>query len=98
MGKKYDNYIFAKGRYRLREKAQEFLPKPPSRRKTPWATIMIRMEHYVMLKELADLYQCTIGRAAMGLIQIDYLRRLAEVDPEKAKKLEEEYGSPFSEA
>lgn len=96
--KKYENYIFTKGKYRLRSRAQEFLPKPPSRRKTPWATIMIRMEHYVMLKELAEFYKCSIGRAAMGLIQIEYLRQLEQVDPDKAKKLEEEYGSPFRDA
>lgn len=67
----------------------------PSRRMTPWVTLTIRAEHYAMLRELAEFHNCTIGAAAMALIQTEFVRQLAETDPEKARQLEEEYGPQF---
>lgn len=73
-------------------------PKSPSRRETPWVTITIRAEHYAMLRELAEFHECTISAATMALIQTEFLRQLAQTDPEKARKLEEEYGTVYKHA
>lgn len=73
-------------------------PKPsPSRRLTPWVTLTIRAEHYAMLRELAEFHNCTMGTAAMALIQTEFIRQLAETDPEKARQLEEEYGPLYKD-
>ena len=53
-------------------------PKSPSRRHTPWTTLTIRSEHYAMLRELADLYECTIGQVAMDLIEREFKKKLWE--------------------
>jgi hypothetical protein len=50
-----------------------------------------------MLRELAEFHNCTIGAAAMALIQTEFVRQLAETDPEKARQLEEEYGPIFKD-
>jgi hypothetical protein len=85
------------GRYK-RPRKPVINPEPsPSRRKTPWATLTIRAEHYAMLRELAEFHNCTIGAAAMALIQTEFVRQLAETDPEKARQLEEEYGPIFKD-
>jgi hypothetical protein len=83
-----------KVRYKRKKKGRNGLAPPPSpsRRETPWVSLTIRAEHYAMLRELAEFHQCTIGAAAMALIQAEFIRQLAESDPEKAKQLEEEYG------
>jgi hypothetical protein len=73
-------------------------PPSPSRRETPWVTLTIRAEHYAMLRELAEYHQCTISAAAMALIQEEFIRQVAETDPEKARKLEEEYGPQYKHA
>jgi len=70
----------------------------PAYRNTPWVTVIIRAEHYVMLKELADFHSCTISAAAMSLIQEEFLKQLAVTDPEKARKLEEAYGAIYKNA
>jgi hypothetical protein len=75
-------------RRRSRKKARKVLS--PSRRETPWATLTIRAEHYAMLRELSEFNDCTIGMAAMVLIETEFLRVLALSDPEKARKIEDE--------
>lgn len=51
-----------------------------------------------MLRELAEFHECTISAATMALIQTEFLRQLAQTDPEKARKLEEEYGTVYKHA
>lgn len=51
-----------------------------------------------MLRELAEFHRCTIGSAAMALIQAEFIRQLAQSDPEKARLLEEEYGPQYKYA
>jgi hypothetical protein len=51
-----------------------------------------------MLRELAEFHRCTIGSAAMALIQAEFIRQLAQTDPEKARLLEEEYGPQYKYA
>lgn len=65
-------------------------PKSPSERKTPWVTLTVRAEHYTMLRELSEYNKCTIGMAAMILIEAEFMRVLHTVDPEKAKQIEKE--------
>jgi len=81
------------GRYTKRLKARKWTT--PSRREVPWVSLTIRAEHYAMLRELAEFHQCSMGAAAMALIQTEFIRQVAETDPEKARQLEEEYGPQY---
>jgi hypothetical protein len=86
-------------RYRRNRKKKGLAEPPsPSRRNVPWVTLTIRAEHYAMLRELAEFHRCTIGSAAMALIQAEFIRQLAQSDPEKARLLEEEYGPQYKYA
>lgn len=89
MGFKKIAGMWVKGRRHKRIKGKR--PTSPSRREVPWVTLTIRSEHYAMLRELADFHQCSIGTAAMALIQAEFIRQVAQTDPEKARQLEEEY-------
>jgi len=66
------------GKRRKPTPAGKNVPKSPARRLTPWTTLTIRSEHYAMLRELADLYETTIGQAAMDLIEHEFKKKLWE--------------------
>jgi len=65
----------------------------PHRRKKKWASMSIRAEHYMMLKELDRFYKgdTPVTKIVGTLIVKEFLRVLEELDPEKAKDLREAY-------
>lgn len=71
-------------------------PLSPSKRNSAWVTVVIRVEHHAMLRQLSDLYVASYGNTVMQLIQAEYLRTLALSDPETARQLEEEYNERFT--
>lgn len=81
--------------YRKEPKKMTQNESSPSRRRIPWATLTIRMEHYAMARELAEFHRCAIGAVVMALIQDEFIRQLAVTDPEKARQIEEEYGPQY---
>ena len=83
------NGIWVRGVKHRRPKIKK--PTSPSRREAPWVSITIRAEHYAMLRELSELYKCSVGRVVMTLVQEEFIRHVAQTDPEKARQLEEEY-------
>ena len=66
-------------------------PASPRARTKPWLTVIIRAEHYAMLRELGKYYRVPIGKMASSLILDRFLTLLRESDPEAAKQLEEEH-------
>lgn len=68
-------------------------PAAPRARTKPWLTVIIRAEHYAMLRELGKYYRVPIGKMASSLILNRFLTLLRESDPEAAKQLEEEHRS-----
>ena len=66
-------------------------PASPRARTKPWLTVIIRAEHYAMLRELGKYYRVPIGKMASSLIVDRFLTLLRESDPEAAKQLEEEH-------
>ena len=65
----------------------------PRARAKPWLTVIIRAEHYAMLRELGKYYRVPIGKMASSLILNRFLTLLRESDPQAAKQLEEEHRS-----
>ena len=63
----------------------------PSQRPTPWKTMVVGTEQHVMLRELAEHYQQSLGGMAGLLIEEEYFLLLREIDPEKARIVEERY-------
>lgn len=74
---------------RTRPKAKKELS--PSRRNLAWAQVMIRAEHHVMLRELAQHYNMTHGAMTGALIEEEYFLLLREIHPEKAQVIEKRY-------
>ena len=66
-------------------------PASPRARTKPGLTVIIRAEHYAMLRELGKYYRVPIGKMASSLIVDRFLTLLRESDPEAAKQLEEEH-------
>ena len=65
----------------------------PMRRKRPWASMSVRAEHHVMLKELSKYYKGNppVTKIIGTLIVKEFLRILSDIDPDKAKQLREAY-------
>jgi len=70
----YDKRKYARANWLMK-------PTSPSKRREPWITIMIRRDHYNMLREIKDYLDCTIGHAAMGAIEREFNRLLQEASP-----------------
>jgi hypothetical protein len=66
-------------------------PIAPRARTKPWLTVIIRAEHYAMLRELGQYYRVPIGKMASSMILQRFLEILKESDPEMAAALEEEH-------
>ena len=64
-----------------RHKQRGAKPTAPIDNPNKWATLIIRSEHYSMLRELALYYDRTIGQTAMTLIADEFNKLLKEVDP-----------------
>ena len=66
---------------------------PQRRKKRRWASMSIRAEHYMMLKELNRYYKgdTPVTKIVGTLIVKEFLRVLESLDPDKAKQLREAY-------
>jgi hypothetical protein len=63
----------------------------PALRKRPWVSVIIRAEHYAMLRELGEFHDAAVGKIIGTLAVQEYLRTLSQSDPLKAMVLKEEY-------
>ena len=66
-------------------------PVAPRARTKPWLTVIIRAEHYAMLRELGKYYKVPIGKMAASMILERFPIILKESDPASAAQLEKEH-------
>jgi hypothetical protein len=67
------------------------VPISPALRKKAWVSVIIRAEHYAMLRELGDYHEASVGKMIGTLAVQEFLRTLSQSDPEKAMRMREEY-------
>ena len=67
------------------------VPISPALRKKAWVSVIIRAEHYAMLRELGEFHDAAVGKIIGTLAVQEYLRTLSQTDPIKAMVLKEEY-------
>jgi hypothetical protein len=67
------------------------VPVSPALRKKPWVSVIIRAEHYAMLRELGEFHEAAVGKIIGTLAVQEYLRTLSQTDPLKAATLKMEY-------
>lgn len=80
-----------------RRRAGYVAPTSPAHRsRLAWSTIIVRTSHAAMARELSELYHVSVGNIVMMLIHTEYLRTLAETQPEKATILEKELNERFN--
>jgi hypothetical protein len=65
-------------------------PPSPVHRATPWVSVSLRAEHYVMLRELGEFYEATLSALVASLVTEQFLKILELNNPEQAKQLREE--------
>lgn len=73
-------------------KARRARRVPPPKRefnfvKKHHTAVLLRPEHYFMLRELADLYETPLTRLAGALVVREYCKLLAETDPVGAAEI-----------
>jgi|DEB19_MinimDraft_3_1074340.scaffolds.fasta_scaffold00179_4 hypothetical protein len=60
----------------------------PARRREPWTTVTVRSSHYAMMRELGELWQCSVGMVCMRLVEKEFKKVLWEQEhADKMKKV-----------
>jgi hypothetical protein len=85
-------YVRRKRRKRKPKPKGYVAPPSPVHRATPWVSVSLRAEHYVMLRELGEFYEATLSALVASLVTEQFLKILELNNPEQAKKLREELG------
>jgi hypothetical protein len=86
-------YVRRKIRKMRKRKPKGYVAPPsPVHRATPWVSVSLRAEHYVMLRELGEFYEATLSALVASLVTEQFLKILELNNPEQAKQLREELG------
>ena len=83
-------YVRRKRRKRKPKPKGYVAPPSPVHRATPWVSVSLRAEHYVMLRELGEFYEATLSALVASLVTEQFLKILELNNPEQAKQLREE--------
>ena len=82
--------IYVRRKRRKRKPKGYVAPPSPVHRATPWVSVSLRAEHYVMLRELGEFYEATLSALVASLVTEQFLKILELNNPEQAKQLREE--------
>ena len=82
--------VYVRRKRRKRKPKGYVAPPSPVHRATPWVSVSLRAEHYVMLRELGEFYEATLSALVASLVTEQFLKILELNNPEQAKQLREE--------
>ena len=70
-------YVRRKIRKMRKRKPKGYVAPPsPVHRATPWVSVSLRAEHYVMLRELGEFYEATLSALVASLVTEQFLKIL----------------------